>query len=260
MPFDGATLAGVVHEISVLEGGRIDKIAQPEPDEILLHVRAKGANHRLLLTANSNAPRLGFTAAAKAAPLSAPMFCMVLRKHLAGGRILSISQPDFERIVEIRVDALDEMGDRAEKILTIEIMGKHSNILLLDASGKVLDAIKHVPFSISAARPILPGAAYSRPPNMRLNPLFTAVDFSAFKKIFSEKISDENLTVQQTLFKSHNGISPILAAEICFRAEIPPEKLPATLSEAEITRLHAAFFFGILANFAKKIRLRNLLG
>jgi len=246
MPFDGATLASVVHEISCLEGGRIDKIAQPEVDEIVLHIRAKGINHKLLLTANSNAPRLGFTFVAKAAPLTAPMFCMVLRKHLSGGRVVRICHPDFERIVEIHVDAMDEMGDRTEKILLVEIMSKHSNIMLV-SNGKVLDAIKHVPFSVSMARPILPGAPYTRPPATRYNPLETAKDFAAFEKALFEKPAEntekdgESLKISQSLVKSHNGISPILAAEICNRADIMPEKLTNTLANAETKRLYEAF-------------------
>lgn len=240
MPFDGTTLAGVVHELSVLEGGRIDKIAQPEPDEILINIYAKGANHKLLLTANSNAPRIGFTSQSKKSPLQAPMFCMVLRKHLGGGRICAISQPDFERIVEFRIEALDEMGDRTEKVLIIEIMGKHSNIMLLDASDKVLDAIKHVPLSVSAARPILCGTAYSRPPSQKKhNPLITAKNVTVFFEII-DKSGEENL--QKSIYKHHNGISPILAAEICNRADISPEKMPTTMSNEEKLRLHGAFF------------------
>ena len=236
MPFDGTTLAGIVHELSILEGGRIDKIAQPEPDEILINVRAKGANHKLLFTANANAPRLGFTKQSKNSPLQAPMFCMVLRKHISGGKITTITQPDFERIAEIRIEALDEMGDRSEKILLIEIMGKHSNIMLLDASGKVLDAIKHVPFSVSAVRPILPNAVYSRPPSQgRVNPLESAKN----PQVFFDALSNEQ--IQKAIYKSHNGISPILATEICNRANIAPEAIVGTMSDADKSRLHGAF-------------------
>ncbi|MCL2576786.1 MAG: NFACT family protein [Defluviitaleaceae bacterium] len=236
MAFDGTTLAGIVHEISVLEGGRVDKIAQPEPDEIFLSVRSKGTNYKLLLTANSNAPRIGFTKQSKISPLTAPTFCMILRKYLSGGRIISITQPDFERIVEIRIDALDEMGDRSEKILTIEIMGKHSNIFLL-SGGKILDAIKHVPFSVSSVRPVLPGAVYSRPPSQeKFNPLETAKNIADF---FATVISGENL--QKSIYQNHTGISPILAAEICNRAEIPQDKIPSLMSEEEKSRLHTVF-------------------
>jgi predicted ribosome quality control (RQC) complex YloA/Tae2 family protein len=237
MAFDGTTLAGVVHEISVLEGGRVDKIAQPEADEIFLSIRAKGTNYKLLLTANANAPRVCFTKQAKTAPLTAPMFCMVLRKHISGGRIIAIEQPDFERIVEFRIDALDEMGDRSEKILTIEIMGKHSNILLRSGE-KVVDAIKHVPFSVSSVRPILPGATYSRPPSSKQNP-----------KNFTATLSGE--TLQKSIYQNYTGISPALAAEICERAALPTDKIPSVMTDAEKSRLQTAFFDVISAVDAK---------
>ncbi len=126
MPLDGIALSGVIHELNnVLTDGRIDKVTQPEPDEIILTLRARGGNHKLLLTANASAPRLHFTAESKPGPLTAPMFCMVLRKHLSGGRLVKITQPDFERIAELHIEARDEMGDRTVKRLVIEIMGKY---------------------------------------------------------------------------------------------------------------------------------------
>ena len=235
MPLDGTTLAGVVNELSVLEGGRVDKITQPEQDEILLTVRAKGANHKLLLTVNSNAPRVNFTAQSKISPLQAPMFCMVLRKHISSGRILSITQPDFERIVEFHIEALDEMGDKSTKTLVIEIMGKHSNIMLTDAKGKVLDAIKHISPAVSSVRPVLPGSAYSRPPGEKLNPL------EATQATFNETISRENSKIQQAIYQRYNGISPILASEICIRAQIAPDTLTSAMADAEKSRLYGAF-------------------
>ncbi|MCL1862468.1 MAG: NFACT family protein [Defluviitaleaceae bacterium] len=205
MPFDGVTLAGIVHELSLLEGGRVDKISQPERDEIYLNIRARGANHRVLLTANANSPRIGFTSQSKASPLQAPMFCMVLRKHISGGKIIAILQPDFERIVEIRIEALDEMGDRSEKTIILEIMGRHSNIMLCDANGRVLDAIKHVPPSVSAVRPILPGVTYSRPPSQgKQNPLAVT----------------EDTPLAVPLYKNFTGISPVMSEEICHRATL----------------------------------------
>jgi predicted ribosome quality control (RQC) complex YloA/Tae2 family protein len=239
MPFDGTTISGVVHELSILRGGRIDKITQPEPDEIFLLIRAGGANYKVLMTANANAPRLCFTSQSKNSPLTAPMFCMVLRKHLSGGRILAIVQPDFERIVEFHIETLDEMGDRAEKILLIEIMGKHSNIMLV-SDGKIVDAIKHVPFSVSMVRQILPGAVYSPPPsNEKLNPLVLAKNSRIFFEIFSQN-ENSNDNLQKTIYMRHTGI-PILAEEICNRANISPEKLSATLSDDEKNRLQFAF-------------------
>jgi len=238
MPFDGTTLASVVHELSnTIIGGRIDKISQPEPDEIYINLRAGGKNHKLLITANSNAPRLNFTAAAKIAPLKAPMFCMMLRKHLTAGRIVGITQPEFERIVEIHIEAMDEMGDKSPKILLIEIMGKHSNIMLLDANRKILDSIKHVSPALSNSRPILPGIVYSRPPTPDKQNPTKVMTQDAFASI----VGVANLKIQQSIYQRLNGISPILASEICTRARVACDTFTGDLTAADITRLYGAF-------------------
>ena len=236
MAFDGTTLAGIVQELNnKLTGGRVDKISQPEPDEVLINIRSAGVNHKLMLTAHASAPRLGFTTISKISPLKAPMFCMVLRKHLSAGRLIKIIQPDFERIVEFHIDAMDEMGDKSTKILLIEIMGKHSNIMLLDASGKVLDAIKHISPSVSSIRPILPGATYSRPPSKE-NPL----TLSSFEKLM-QTITPSNPKIQQALYQKYSGISPVLASEICFRAKVAPDTFVNELTEDEIISIHKTF-------------------
>jgi len=235
MAFDGTAVAGIVKELSEkLMGGRIDKTTQPEPDEIIINIRSKGSNYKLLLTANASAPRLGFTTQSKISPLKAPMFSMVLRKHLSGGRIVDIVQPDFERIVELHIDAMDEMGDRSVKILVIEIMGKHSNIMLLDTNRRVLDAIKHISPAVSSVRTILPGAVYSRPPG-KMNPL--DVDSLAdFKDMI-----EQGLSIQKSIVQRLNGISPVMASEICARAKIHPEAPVTALSASDIQKLFDTF-------------------
>ena len=240
MPLDGTAIAGIIGELSTaVEGGRVDKISQPEPDEIILNLRGRGTNHKLLITANASAPRLNFTSLSKTSPLQAPMFCMVLRKHISGGRIVGIKQPDFERIVEIDIDAMDEMGDRSVKTLLIEIMGKHSNIMLLDGNRKVLDAIKHIPPSVSSVRTILPGVTYSRPPSGKENPLEFAAEPS--KQAFDQNDKSEISKIQQAIYQRFNGISPVLAGEICARAQVHPDSYTSELSQGDFVRLHAAF-------------------
>jgi predicted ribosome quality control (RQC) complex YloA/Tae2 family protein len=238
MPFDGVTLASVIHELSTtVLGGRVDKISQPEPDEIFLNLRGGGKNYKLLMTVNAGAPRLGFTAQSKTAPLKAPMFSMVLRKHLTAGRIVDIVQPKFERIVELHIEALDEMGDKSIKILLMEIMGKHSNIMLLDANRKILDAIKHVSPSVSAVRPILPGMAYTLPPSPdKLSPM-AIYDAPGLVQV----ISPGNEKLQPAIYKHLNGISPILASEICTRAAVPHDTFTKDLTADEGARLYGAF-------------------
>jgi len=242
MPQDGTVINSLVQEIPHhILGGRIDKITQPEPDEIHISVRAGGANHKLLLTAQATAPRLHLTQQNKQSPMQAPMFCMVLRKHLSAGRIIDICQPGFERIVELRIEALNEMGDKASKTLLIEIMGKHSNIILItpesgDAPAKVIDAIKHVPPSVSAVRAILPGTQYNRPPSGgKANPL------KATEESFSQAIFQDNLNIQKALYQRYTGLSPILASEICTRAIISPESYTGELAKEERGRLYGAF-------------------
>ena len=133
MPLDALCLSGLVHELNgALSGARIDKIYQPGRDEVVLALRAPGGNVKLLLSANPNHPRPQLTQLPRENPDAPPMFCMLLRKHLSGGRILSIAQPHLERVVEIRLEALDELGDRVERRLVLEAMGRHSNLILLD--------------------------------------------------------------------------------------------------------------------------------
>lgn len=240
MPLDGVTLAGIVDELTCkLLGGRVDKVTQPESDEIILTIRGRGENHKLLLSANASAPRLHFTATQKVSPLQAPMFCMVLRKHLCGGKLLAITQPDFERIVELDIESPNEMGDRSVKKLIIEIMGKHSNIMLVSDTGAILDAARHISHDTSSVREVLPGKAYMRPPsNGKTSPLEADAD------IFMQKLSKEDkagIKIQQALYQSFNGVSPVMASEICLLAGVAPDEFTGTLSEAARSRLYEAF-------------------
>jgi len=234
MPQDGTVISSIVHELTRhIQGGRIDKITQPEADEIVITIRSGGANHKLLLTSQATAPRLHFTTQAKPSPMQAPMFCMVLRKHISGGRIMDIRQPGFERIVEIDIEAMNEMGDKSVKTLLIEIMGKHSNIMLVSPENlKVIDAIKHVPPSVSSVRAILPGVGYSRPPGDKIDPLGVS---------FCDSIFDSNEPVQKALFQRYTGLSPVLASEICTRANISTDAPASTLPTADKERLRGAF-------------------
>ncbi|MDR2166414.1 MAG: NFACT family protein [Clostridiales bacterium] len=217
MAFDGVAIACLLREMSVLVGGRIDKITQPEGDEIVMTVRAAGANHRLLLSCNANYPRLHFTAQTKESPLVAPMFCMVLRKHIQGGRIRGIFQPGLERIVRLEIEARDEMGDLGEKTLILEVMGRHSNIILTQ-SGVILDSIKHISAGISS-RQVLPGRAYADPPTQdKLNPL--ELEFASFQAVLER---DSGLAARKAIFHNYTGISAPTAGIICQLAGLDPD-------------------------------------
>ena len=145
MAFDGITIANIVKDLQdVLTDGRLSKIAQPEPDELLLTIKGKNGQQRLCLSASASLPLIYLTADNKQSPMTAPNFCMLLRKHIQNGRIVSITQPGLERIVVFTVEHLDELGDLRRKKLIVEIMGKHSNIIFCDENDMILDSIKHI--------------------------------------------------------------------------------------------------------------------
>jgi len=161
MAFDGLTIANLVYESNrELTGGRIYKIAQPESDELLLTIKTVEGQKRLLISADASLPLFYLTDENKPSPMTAPNFCMLLRKHLQNGRILGISQPGLERIIHIDVEHLDEMGDLCRKTLVVELMGKHSNIIFVNENDMILDSIKHVSAAVSSVREVLPGRPY----------------------------------------------------------------------------------------------------
>ena len=230
MAFDGIMIAAVTQELAEnLAGGRIDKIYQPENDEIILMIRSRGANHRLLLCANASFARMHLVAEGfqKENPLTAPMFCMLMRKHLQGGRIADIVQPNFERIVRINVENFDEMGELVQKTLVMEIMGKYSNIILTDKET-VLDSIKHVSYGQSSVRQILPGRTYNAPPAQdKRNPL--TLDKQDFLNLCEQ---NENLAASKLILQNYTGIGPLSAAIICQTAQLEPDK-PVISSKRE---------------------------
>ncbi|MCM1057531.1 MAG: NFACT family protein [Firmicutes bacterium] len=237
MAFDGVTIANVVSELNrELVGGRLYKIAQPEEDELLLTIRQPTGQRKLLLSANASLPLIYLTESSKPSPMTAPNFCMLLRKHLQNGRITDITQPGLERIVRIRIEHLDEMGDLCSKTLIIEIMGKHSNIIFCGDDGMIIDSIKKVSAAVSSLREVLPGKPYfvARTQD-KLDALTT--DFDAFQSAL--------LTKPQPVFKavygSFTGISPILAQELCFEAGIDGELPTAALTDSDYRALYEAF-------------------
>ena len=245
MPLDGVAVAGIVSECHKLIDGRIDKIIQPEDDEIIITVRAGGENRKLLLTSNPSHPRVHFTSCVKHNPEQAPMFCMVLRKHLSGGKIIDVTQPGFDRIIEIIISSPNEMGDRSIKKLIIEIMGKHSNIILINGDDVVVDSIKRVSHNVSSVREVLPGKNYVRPLQTgKISPV--PLDRECFFNILKEKAG---LLVQKTIYQSYYGISPVMASEICIRAGAAPED-----NTGSISGLHEKIFenfFSLISNSAE---------
>ena len=216
MAFDAGMLSCVVHELkTVAQGGRIEKIYQPERDEIILQMRTLAGGKRLLINAGSNCPRIGFTAAQRENPMQAPMFCMLLRKHLTGACLSDIEQAGFERVVKLSFDTRDEMGFDCKKYLVAEVMGKYSNLIFCDERMKVIAALKTVDFTTSSLRQVLPGMTYELPPAQeKLDPTKTNFEkFSAAYESFPEERGADKFITSTYL-----GIATSVAREIAFRA------------------------------------------
>lgn len=226
MPFDGIVAKSIVDELTEkLSSGRVEKVLQPEADEIVLLVRAWNKNHRLVLSASPNYPRIHITEAVKENPAAPPVFCMLLRKHLTGGRILSFEFNDYERIIGLVIEAVNELGDISEKKLVIEIMGRYSNIILLNSESKIIDSIKHIDADVSSVREVMPARPYLLPPAQdKLSP--SALDAAELMK----ELDASNQTVDKFLLEHIKGFSPLLCREVCFRAGIESRTGAASLA------------------------------
>lgn len=245
MAFDGVTIAAVAAELRrEIIGGRLAKIAQPESDELLLTIKCADGQKRLFLSAEASLPLIYLTEKNKPGPAAAPSFCMLLRKHLQNGRITAISQPGLERILHIEIEHLDEMGDLRHKILVIEIMGKHSNIIFCDEDWKIIDSIKRVSAAVSSVREVLPGKPY-----------FIAKTQDKLDILSVDRLSLQDIVASkpQPLFKalygSFTGISPILAQELCYRAHLDGEQSTSALTDSDYESLFVA-----AAQFAADIK------
>ena len=216
MPLDALCLSGVVAELKpILTGAKIDKVHQPGRDEIILALRLGRGNGRLLLSASPNHPRLQMTELSRENPDAPPMFCMLLRKHLMGGRILSVEQPHLERIVELRLEVLDELGDRKERRLILEAMGRRANLVLVDDQGRIVDCLRRVDGDMSAQRQLLPGLFYRLPPAMdKADP--TALDEEGWLRQVEQAPGESR--VDHWLLDTFGGWSPLVCREIAFRA------------------------------------------
>ncbi len=238
MAFDGVVVANVVKELrDTLQGGRINKIAQPEKDELILTVKGQAREqYKLLLSAGAGLPLIYLTENTKPSPMTAPNFCMLLRKHLNSAKIIDITQPGLERIINFHLEHLDEMGDLRMKYLIIELMGKHSNIIFCDEDMKIIDSIKRVNQFISSVREVLPGRDYFIPATSeKFDPLTITVE------TFQKEILRKPMPIGKALFNSMTGISPLMANEICCRASIDAEDPTETLSEAGGIHLYNNF-------------------
>ena len=214
MAFDGIVVADLVHDLKTqLKDGRIAKIAQPENDELLLTVKTPSGQKRLSISADASLPLIYLTDRNKPSPITAPNFCMLLRKHISNGRIVDVWQPKLERIIHFTIEHLDELGDLCRKDLIVEIMGKHSNIIFCTEGGRIIDSIKHVSAQMSSVREVLPGREYFIPDTMhKADPL------NVSEEEFSSLITEKPVPLAKAIYTSFTGISPVTAEEICYLA------------------------------------------
>lgn len=224
MSLDGIVTRALVGELQQTVGGRILKLYQPTEHDLILHIRVGGRNRKLLLSGNPTYPRVHFTEHTFPNPPKPPMFCMLIRKHCEGGIIEMIEQVGLERILHITVRSRDELGDASLKKMIVELTGRHSNIILIDPStSTIIDGIHHVTPAISSFRIVMPGFAYTAPPEQhKLDPL--SMDQYAFEAMFQAFATDSSETspdfksLSKWLVQHFSGISPRMADEIVWRA------------------------------------------
>ncbi|MBR6003715.1 MAG: NFACT family protein, partial [Lachnospiraceae bacterium] len=237
MAFDGITVAAITKQLSdATKNTRIYKIAQPEADELLLTIKGNSTQFRILMSANASLPLIYKTLDNKTSPVNAPNFCMLLRKHLSNAKILSVTQPGLERIIEFTLEHLDEMGDICQKKLIVELMGKHSNIIFTDDKGTIIDSIKHISHNVSSVREVLPGREYFVPnADEKKNPL------TLDKETFIDVVKNAHLPLQKALYTTLTGFSPIMASEVIYRANLDSDASSSSLSDSEIENLYSSF-------------------
>lgn len=257
MSMDGLSLYSAMNELNKrLAGGKIDKIQQTDKEELLLMVRSLGQTHRLLINASAADNRVQLTELKKQAPSEAPMFCMLLRKRIAGGKIVRFEQERLDRVLKISIETYNDLGDLSVFALYCELMGKHSNIILVNEKGVIVDAIKHVGLGMSSVRFVMPGLEYSAPPAQdKQDPSKASVDD------FSMAMCMVGMSIAKALSNAFFGLSPAVAAQLVARYT---DKTECTqLSEAEREELAerlTAFYADMAHGKEKASAVLNALG
>ena len=214
MPLDAITLHALTLELKAAEGARIDRVQQPEKDKILLSLRTREGNRRVLISAAASGARVHFTAESFENPAEPPMFCMLLRKHLIGAHIRKIEQPDWERMLLIRLDTRDEMGDESEKTLAVELIGRSANVILVGADGRIIDCLRRMEYG-GEGRGVLPGMIYRLPPKQEKLHFLTC---SAEELRYAIDAMEEGTELDKALIQSFSGLSPLICRELAYRS------------------------------------------
>lgn len=241
MPFDGGYLHKISQEIGACTGARIDKISQPGRELVVLTLRGSGANKKLLLSADATAPKVHFTTQTLENPKAAPMFCMLLRKHLGSGKLLRVEQQGLDRVLRLVFETVNELGDRVETSLVCEIMGRHSNIILVDHTGRIIDAAKRVDFVTSEVRQVLPGMAYTPPPAQAKKSL---LELSP-RELAAAVLSGRDAPLWKAVLEQAEGLSPLVCREVALFACGSTDAVPSALTAEQRQRLE--FYLGVVA-------------
>ncbi len=239
MAFDGVTVCAAAFELRhFLTDGYISKISEPETGELLVTVKTREYGvKRLLISVSASMPFICLTDKSLTAPIQAPAFTMLLRKHLQGGRILSVTQPSLERIIILKIEHRDELGDMKQKKLIIELRGKYSNIIFADDEDKIIDSIKRVPPSMSSVRTVLPGEKYFIPATQDKADPLSDREFDYFRN----HVLGRPMSVIKALYGTYTGFSPVIASELCHRSGLDGNESAASLAETDLKRLYDNF-------------------
>ena len=223
MPLDAMTVSALCRELQPqLEGARIDKVQQPERDLVLLSLRSLGKNRRLLIAAGAGNARMHFTAENIENPAEPPMFCMLLRKHLVGARIVSVTQPEHERMLALELDTHDELGLAARKTLVLELIGRSSNLILVGPDGRIIDCLRRMDYAGDAERRLLPGMFYRMPPKQDKRSVF---DTDAAERRALIAKAERSAPMDKWLLSSFSGLSPLICRELAYRCGGDYERL-----------------------------------
>lgn len=237
MALDGFVVSNLVHELNnTILNGRINKIYQPENEEIVLIVNNNKTTYKLLISVNASIPLVCLSQETKENPQNPPPFCMLLRKHLNNARIVEISQPSLERIIRIKIEHIDELGDFSHKYLIIELMGRHSNLIFCEEDDVIIDSIIRVSHAVSSVREVLPKRDYFEPEQIKKLDPFT-LDYNKFDQAIFEK----SRPIYKAIYTSITGFSPLMANELCYRADVDASMPANTLSTQDKDRLFQAF-------------------
>ena len=239
MPLDAICLSALTAELrEKLDGAKIDKVQQPERDMLILSLRGRSGNFRLLLAAGAGNARVHITGESMENPAEPPMFCMLLRKHLVGARIASLEQPDHERMLALELDTRDEMGDLSRKKLVVEMIGRSANVILVGADGRIIDCMRRMDFAGDAERRLLPGMIYRLPPKQNKTDFFSS-DSGIRRALIVG--ADREMPVDKWLLDSFSGLSPLICREMAFRCGGSFDTLPEQLDALRDTVIAGDF-------------------